>query len=250
MRWMSLIRGAFSALGPRAAAGLLGSFTGENRQNITQQSFAWGCSVGVESGVIFTSLLLHYFTSYCGSCHPLVPFPGKRFFSMAKPVGSHQVASDLSPAIQASGDAKKKKKPNRKPERDHMDGVLKTPLNKCLWQREFSKCALLFQVPREEACLIDWGHSWLYWKMGEWISKTSFKQTKQEKSKTHLLGTKSNGICFDPLFAQWVDILISLISITVASTCCPFHFFCWIFCSKYCNSRRIAWKCEVCSWFN
>lgn len=49
---------------------------------------------------------------------------------MAKPVGSPQVASVLSPAVQASGEAKKK--PNRKPERDHMNGVLKKPLNKCL----------------------------------------------------------------------------------------------------------------------
>lgn len=72
---------------------------------------------------------------------------------------------------------------------------------------EFSKCAVLFQVPWEEACLIDWGHSWLYWKTGERINNMSFKQTR--KSKIHLLGSRSNAVCFNPLLAQWVDILIS-----------------------------------------
>lgn len=64
------------------------------------------------------------------------------------------------------------------------------------------------------------------------MNNTLFKQTKQEKSKTHLPGTRSNGVCFDPLFAHWVDILISLIPITVANTCCPFQFSCLVFSSK------------------
>ena len=49
---------------------------------------------------------------------------------MRKAFVSHQVASALSPVVQASGETKKM--PNRKPERDHMDGLLKKPLNKRL----------------------------------------------------------------------------------------------------------------------
>lgn len=46
---------------------------------------------------------------------------------MAKPVESHQVLFLLQSRLQ-----ERQKKPNRKPERDHMDGLLKTPPNKCL----------------------------------------------------------------------------------------------------------------------
>lgn len=197
VRWMSLIQVGFvclRAMSCSCAAGVC--FTGENRQKFPLQSFCWGCNAGTEWGVIFTSLLLYYFASYCRSCQPLVPFPGKKF-SVCPSLLDLTRCFLLQSRLQ-----ERQKKPNRKLERDHMGGLLKTPPNKCLWQREFSVCAVLFQVPWEEACLIDWGHSWLYWKMEEWINKALFKQTKQEKSKTHLLGTRSNAVCFDPLFAQ------------------------------------------------
>lgn len=49
---------------------------------------------------------------------------------MSKAFVSYRVESALSSVAQASGGTIKM--PNRKPERDHMDGLLKMQLNKCL----------------------------------------------------------------------------------------------------------------------